>query len=151
MGVSKYVSNTKLINHNQQVVFDYLSNFENLGTYLNSGILEQITNRFPQVSITDFESDRDSCRFNVTGMGRAEIRIIDREPWKTIKVQSEGGLPAEFTFWIQLMPADESTTKMRLTLHADMNIMIKMVVGDKLEAGVDQLASTLAMLPYSQL
>ena len=40
MGLNKYTSEVKLIDHNQQVVFNYLSNFENLGTYLNSGLIE---------------------------------------------------------------------------------------------------------------
>jgi carbon monoxide dehydrogenase subunit G len=148
MTVSKYVSKTNYIEHNQQVVFDYLSNFENLGAYLNSGLLEKIASKIPQVNITDFESDRDSCRFKVTGMGLAKIRIIDRVPFKTIKVQSEGGLPIGFTFWIQLVPETAYQTKMRLTLHSDMSVMIKMMMGERLEEGLNQLADTLATLPY---
>ena len=148
MAVTKYTSKVTYIEHNQQVVFDHLSNFENLGTYLNSGLLEKITEKVPQVKISDFESDRDSCRFRVTGLGLAEVKIVDREPYKTIKVESEGNLPMGFTFWIQLMPVTAFQTKMRLTLHADMNIMIKMMAGDKLEEGLNQLANTLASLPY---
>jgi len=148
MGVNKYISETKYIEHNQQLVYDHLSNFENLGTYLNSGLLEKITSKFPQITISEFESDRDSCRFKVTGMGLAKIRIVEREPVKTIKVKSEGGLPVGLTFWIQLMPVTAFQTKMRLTLHADMNTMIKMMVGDRLEDGINQLADTLASLPY---
>src|SRR5690606_41209590 len=60
--LNKYISETKYIEHNQQLVYDHLSNFENLGTYLNSGLLEKITSKFPQITISEFESDRDSCR-----------------------------------------------------------------------------------------
>ncbi|WP_346858755.1 hypothetical protein [uncultured Draconibacterium sp.] len=148
MGVNKYVSQVKEINHNQQVVFNYLSNFENLSTYLNSGLIEKITEKVPQIKITDFESDQDSCKFNITGLGVAEIKIVNREPFKTIKVESSGGLPLSFTFWIQLMPIDQYSTKMRLTLHAEMSMMIKMMAGSKLEEGIDQLADTLSKLPY---
>ncbi|WP_346855350.1 hypothetical protein [uncultured Draconibacterium sp.] len=148
MGVNKYVSQVKEINHNQQVVFNYLANFENLSTYLNSGLIEKITEKVPQIKITDFESDQDSCKFNITGLGVAEIKIVNREPFKTIKVESSGGLPLSFTFWIQLMPIDQYNTKMRLTLHAEMSMMIKMMAGSKLEEGIDQLADTLSKLPY---
>jgi carbon monoxide dehydrogenase subunit G len=148
MSISKYVSDVKFISHNQQIVFNYLSNFENLGEYLNSGLIEKITKQVPQIKITNFESDRDSCKFNITGMGIAQIRIVNREPFKTIKVESSGGLPLSFTFWVQLLPATAFETKMRLTLHADLSMMIKMMVGDKLEEGVNQLAQTLATLPY---
>lgn len=148
MGVNKYVSEVKTIDHNQQVVFNYLSNFENLSAYLNSGLLEKVTEKIPQIKITDFESDRDSCKFNITGMGLAQIKIVTREPFKSIKVESSGGLPLSITFWIQLLPVDEYKTKMRLTLHAEMSMMIKMMAGNKLEDGVNQLADTLSKLPY---
>jgi len=148
MSVSKYVSEVKTIPHNQQVVFNYLSNFENLGTYLNSGLLEKITEKIPQVRITDFESNQDSCKFNITGFGLAEIKIVDRDPFKSIKVESSGGLPLSFTFWIQLLPVDAYQTKMRLTLHAELSMMIKMMAGNKLEEGINQLAETLSKLPY---
>jgi carbon monoxide dehydrogenase subunit G len=148
MALNKYVSEVKVIEQNQQVVFNYLSNFENLSTYLNSGLIEKITEKVPQIKITDFESDRDSCKFNITGLGLAEIKIVNREPFKTVKVESSGGLPLSFTFWIQLIPVTEYQTKMRLTLHAEMSMMIKMMAGSKLEEGINQLADTLSKLPY---
>lgn len=146
--MEKYISDVKLIDHNQQIVFEHLANFENLAEYLNSGLIEKITKQVPQVKITDFKSDRDSCKFNITGMGVAKIQIVNREPFKTIKVQSSGGLPLSFTFWIQLLPVTPQQTKMRLTLHADMNMMIKMMAGDRLQGGINQLAETLSKLPY---
>jgi carbon monoxide dehydrogenase subunit G len=148
MALSKYISDVKVIEHNQQIVFNYLSNFENLSSYLNSGLIEKITEKVPQIKITDFESDQDSCKFNITGLGIAQIKIVNREPFKTIKVESSGGLPLSFTFWIQLMPIDEYKTKMRLTLHAEMSMMIKMMAGGKLEEGINNLADTLSQLPY---
>ncbi len=148
MSLSKYVSQTKTIPHNEQVVFDYLSNFENISAYFNTGLIDKIAQHVPQVKITDFQSDRDSCKLNITGFGVAEIRIINREPFKTIKVESSGGIPLKFTFWIQLLPVDSFTTKIRLTLHAELNMMIKMMIGNKLEQGVNQLAETLSKLPY---
>jgi carbon monoxide dehydrogenase subunit G len=146
--MEKYISDVKLIDHNQQIVFEYLSNFENLSEYLNSGLIEKITKQVPQVKITDFESDRDSCKFNITGMGVARIQIVNREPFKTIKVESAGGLPLSFTFWVQLLPVTPQQTKMRLTLHAEMNMMLKMMAGSRLQEGINQLAETLSKLPY---
>ena len=145
MSLNKYVSDVKTIDHNEQVVFNYLSNFENLSDYLNSGLVEKINK---QIKITDFNSDQDSCKFKITGFGVAEIRIVKREPFKTIKVESSGGLPLSLTFWIQLLPVDNFKTKMRLTLHAELSMMIKMMAGNKLQDGINQLAETLSKLPY---
>lgn len=148
MSTQKYVSDIKLIEQNQDIVYNYLSNFENLSTYVNEGLLSKINESVPQIKVTDFESDADSCRFNISGMGQAEIRIIEREPAKTIKINSSGGLPIGITFWIQLIPESAYQTKMRLTLHAEMSMMIKMMVNKKLEEGINQLADMLTKLPY---
>ncbi|MHA7112044.1 hypothetical protein ACRTDU_18095 [Sunxiuqinia elliptica] len=148
MGLSKYTSDIHYIEQNQEVVFNFLSNFENLSQYVNESLLEQVTKQVPQIKVSDFESDADSCRFNISGLGEAEIRIVEREPHKTIKVTSSGKLPMEFTFWIQLLPVTPYQTKMKLTLHAEMGMMIKMMVGNKLEKGVNQLAEMLTKLPY---
>lgn len=148
MAATKYVSDIKIVNNNQEIIFNYLSNFENLSTYVNEGLLSKMTEQIPQIKISNFESDADSCRFQISGMGLAEIRIIEREPHKTIKISSSGSLPVEIVFWIQLLPVSAYETKLRLTLNADMSMMIKMMVNKKLEEGINQLADMLANLPY---
>lgn len=147
MGSTRYVSDIKIINNNQDIVYNYLSNFENLSKYVNDGLLTKMTEQVPQIKITDFESDMDSCRFQVNGSA-AEIRIIEREPTKNIKINSSGSVPVGITFWIQLLPVSAYETKLRLTLDADMSMMIKMLVNKKLEEGIDKLADVLAALPY---
>lgn len=148
MGLSKYTSEIKYIDQNEEVVFNYLSNLENLSQYINESLLEKVSQQIPQIKVTDFESDNDSCRFNISGLGQSEIRIVNREPFKAIKVQSSGKLPVEITFWIQLIAATPYQTKMKLTLHAEMGMMIKMMAGKKLEEGINQLAEMLTKLPY---
>jgi carbon monoxide dehydrogenase subunit G len=148
MGSTRYVSDIKVINNNQEIIYNYLSNFENLSKYVNEGLLEKMTEQVPQLQISNFESDADSCRFQISGMGQAEIRIIEREPTKNIKIGSSGSMPVGITFWIQLLPTSAYETKLRLTLDADMSIMIKMLVNKKLEEGINRLADMLAMLPY---
>lgn len=147
MGSTRYVSDIKVINNNQDIIYNYLSNFENLSKYVNEGLLTKMTEQVPQIKITDFESDVDSCRFQVNGSA-AEIRIIEREPTKNIKINSSGSVPVGITFWIQLLPVSAYETKLRLTLDADMSMMIKMLVNKKLEEGIDRLADMLAALPY---
>jgi len=148
MGVSRYVSDIKIVQNNQEVIYNYLSNFENLSKYINDGILEKMSEQIPQIKISNFESDADSCRFQISGMGLAEIRIIEREPVKTIKISSSGGLPVSIVLWIQLMPVEAYQTKLRLVLDADMSMMIKMMVNKKLEEGINRMADMLAALPY---
>lgn len=148
MGSTRYVSDIKIVENNQDIIYNYLSNFENLSKYVNEGLLTKMTEQVPQIQISDFESDADSCRFQISGMGQAEIKIIEREPCKSIKIGSSGSMPVGITFWIQLMPVSAYQTKLRLTLDAEMSMMIKMFVNKKLEEGINKLADMLAMLPY---
>jgi len=148
MGISKYVSDIKYIDHNNEIIFNYLADFANLSKYFSEDILAQLAEKVPQISIRNFESDSDSCRFEVGGFGNAEIRITEREPFKTIKIQGQGGVPVELTFWIQLLPVDAYRTKMRLTLQTEMGMMMRMMIGNKLEQGINQVAEVLARLPY---
>jgi hypothetical protein len=148
MGSTRYVSDIKVINNNQEIIYNYLSNFENLSKYVNEGLLSKMTEHVPQIQISNFESDADSCRFQISGMGQAEIRIIEREPVKNIKIGSSGSMPVGITFWIQLLYVSAYETKLRLTLDADMSMMIKMLVNKKLEEGINRLADMLAALPY---
>ena len=103
--------------------------------------LEQIVEK-----LRSLQFDRDSVSGN-TPIGTATLRIIEREPDKTIKFAAEG-VPVNANMWIQLLPNGESECAMRLTLKADLNFFIRQMVGKKLEQGVDGLAQMLASLPY---
>lgn len=149
MGISKYVSDIQVISQNTEIIYNYLSDFENISRYLTDDILSTVSEKVPQFRIDNFVSDRDSCSFNIGGLGTAGISIVDREPFRTIKMKGNGSMPADLTFWIQLLPVDPYKTKMRLTLHAELGMMIRMMVGNKLEEGINKLAETLAKLPYS--
>jgi len=148
MSVNKYVSEVKVINHNQDVVYNFLSDFKNLGMFFNEYTLAQISQQIPKGSITDFNSDSDSCRFTISPLGEAGFRIVEREASKMIKIAGEGKIPFEVFLWIQLLPMSAYQCKMRLTVHANLNMMMKMMVGKKLDQGINKMADALAMLPY---
>ncbi len=149
MGVNKYVSEVKTIKHTHDTVFNFLSDFNNLGKFFNEFTIDQISQQLPQGSIEDFESDYDSCRFRISKLGEAGFRIIDREPTKTIKITGEGKIPIEILLWIQIVPSGPYETKIRLTLHAEMSFMIKAMIGNKLNDGINKLADALTMIPYN--
>ena len=53
--------------------------------------------------------------------------------------------PFEFFVWIQLKQAGPYDTRLKITLKANLNMMMKMMIGSKLQAGVDGLADQIAM------
>ncbi len=148
MPLSKYTSDVKFVDHSDKIIFNYLSDFENLASYITDGLLNNVTEQIPQIKITDFHSDKDSCNFKISGLGNAKLQIVNRTPNKSVKIESLGNMPLSITLWIQILPVEELKSKIRLTLHADMSMMIKMMAGKKLDEGINNLADMIARLPY---
>ena len=63
---------------------------------------------------------------------------------KHVKIVGDGGVPMDFAFWIQLHKVSDTDTRMRLVLHVELNMMMKMMIGGKLQDAVDQIAEGIA-------
>jgi carbon monoxide dehydrogenase subunit G len=133
--MTTYESDIKTISSNEEVVFGILSDLNNLKKLQENPALAD--------KVKDLEFSTDSCSFSVEGFGKVGFRIIEREPFKTIKFVSENA-PVEVNVWIQLKQVAENDTRMKLTLKADLPTMIKMMVDKKLKEGINSVADLLA-------
>ncbi|MFT3752204.1 MAG: SRPBCC family protein [Paludibacter sp.] len=133
--MTTYESDIKTISSNEEVVFGILSDLNNLKKLQENPALAD--------KVKDIQFDTDSCKFSVDGFGKVGFRIIEREPFKTIKFVSENA-PVEVNVWIQLKQVAENDTRMKLTLKADLPAMIKMMVDKKLKEGINSVADLLA-------
>jgi len=133
--MTTYESDIKTISSNEEVVFGILSDLTNLKGIMGSTSLND--------KVKDLEFQTDSCSFVVEGFGKMGFRIIEREPFKTIKLQSEKA-PVSLNVWIQLVQRAENDTQMKLTLKADLPTMIKMMIDKKLKEGINLIADVLA-------
>jgi len=133
--MTTYESDIKTISSNEEVVFGILSDLNNLSKLQNNPSLKD--------KAKDIQFDTDSCSFSVEGFGKVGFRIVEREPFKTIKLASENA-PVEVNVWIQLKKVDENDTRMKLTLKAELPTMIKMMVDKKLKEGINSIADMLA-------
>ncbi len=134
-----YESEIKTIHQPQEVVFNTLSDLKNLEKVQNMNIEGR---EAAEEYLKDIEFDSDSLKFSVTGMGKVGFRIIEREPFKTIKLEAENS-PISANGWIQLVSVSENETKMKLTIKADLPMMIKMMVDGKLKKGVNAIADAI--------
>ena len=50
----------------------------------------------------------------------------------------------DFAFWIQLQEVSAADTRLRLVLRIDLNMMMKMMIGNKLQGALDQIAEGIA-------
>lgn len=133
--MTTYESDIKTISSSEEVVFGILSDMNNLQKYQHL---------IPENDkIKNLKFDADSCSFVVEMFGKVGFRIVEREPFKAIKLASENA-PYEINVWIQLKQAAENDTRLKLTLKAELPMMIKMMVDKKLKKGINTIADMLA-------
>ena len=136
--MADFISEVKTIPHNEDEVFETLSDMTNL---------ERIKDRIPQDKIKDFTFDRDTCSFSVDPVGAVSFQVIEREPNKTIKFSTTNS-PIPLFMWIQLKQVAENDTKLKLTVRAELNTFIKPMVSKPLQDAVDKISDIIAQLPY---
>ena len=136
--MSTFESSIRQIPHPQQSVYAMLSDLANL---------ERIRHRLPEDKLKDLSFDSDTLSVNVPPVGSIRLRIVDRDEPKCIKFETEQS-PVPFNFWIQILPVTETTSKMKLTIKADLNPFIKGMVKKPLQEGIEKIADALQMIEY---
>lgn len=156
--MAKYESSVKQIAAPQHSVYARLSDLSNLSVLrerLNDPAAqemlrskmneEQMEQAKRQLEALEFTSD--SLSFDQPPLGRITIEIIEREPDKCIKFRTAQS-PIPVTIWVQILPTSETTSKLRLTLDAELSAFMKMMVDKHLKEGVEKMADMLASIPY---
>ncbi len=128
--MEKYESHQVRILRPASLIYRTLADFSNFTPILHD-------------KVEDWQADADSCSFKVKGF-TARLRIVEREENKLIKVTGDEGSPFHFFFWLQLHPVEQMDTRMRLVLHIELNMMMKMMIGGKIREALDQIADKIA-------
>lgn len=164
--MAKYESKIKLIAAPVETVYATLSNLENFRPILDNAannpmVAEKMKEAGQDPSqlekLKDVELSADRIAIPAPMIGSLALNIIEREESKCIKFATDQA-PVDANLWIQVLPTNEISSpyggqgcKLRLTLKADLNMMMKMMIGSKLEGGIDKFADMLAMLPYGSI
>ena len=134
--MAQFESSVKYVPYSQEQVFNKLSDLSNL-----ESVRDKLTDK-----VQGMEFDRDSLSFTVQGIS-ITLRIIEREPYKSIKFESEKS-PVPMNLWIQILPVEAGQAKLKVTIRAEVNMFMKAMVAKPLQDGVDKLAEMLSMIPY---
>ena len=137
-GESKFESSVKQVPYPQQAVYNNISDLRNL---------EKVRDRVPEDKVQDFCFDEDTVSINVAPVGELKLRICDREEPKCVKFETVQS-PVPFNVWVQVLPVDENSSKMKVTVKAELNPFIKSMVEKPLQEGVEKIADALAMVHY---
>lgn len=136
--MTKFESSVKQIPYPAENVYRNISDLSNL---------ERVRDRVPEDKLESFEFDSDSVKVSVPPVGTIKLRIIEREEPKCVKFETEES-PMPFNLWIQVLPVTETTSKMKVTVKADIPFMLKSMVSGPLQDGVEKIADALSQIPF---
>ena len=136
--MSKYESSIKTVPYPQEAVYRNISDLSNLA---------RIRDRIPSDKVQEFTFDQDSVSVSVPPVGQITLRIVEREEPKCIKFEAVQS-PLPFKLWVQILPIDEQTSKMKVTVAADIPMMLKPMVKGPLQDSVEKVADALALIDY---
>ena len=136
--MAKYESSVKQVPYPQQAVYRNISDLNNL---------ERVRHLVPEDKINSFSFDRDTVSVDVPPVGQITLRIVDRDEPKCVKFETEQS-PLAFNLWIQVLPVDSASSKMKVTVKADIPFMLKGMVSGPLQDGVEKIADALSQIPF---
>ena len=133
--MTKIESTIREIAYSQQAVYNMLSDLSNI---------QKVQDKIPQEHVKDLTFTSDSISIS-TPMGAVKMVIVNREEPKEIKFETQ---ESPFNFWIQILPVDETSSKMKLTIKADLNPFIAGMVKKPLQEGIEKIADALQLIHY---
>jgi carbon monoxide dehydrogenase subunit G len=136
--MTKFESSVKQIPYPVEDVYRNISDLSNL---------ERVRDRIPQDKLQDFQFDSDTVQVSVSPVGTIKLRICEREENKCVKFETEQS-PLAFNLWIQVLPVDSASSKMKVTVKADIPFMLKGMVSGPLQDGVEKIADALSQIPF---
>lgn len=117
-------------------IYNFLSDFNNFRDLI------------PTDKLQNWQADETSCRFTINPIGETGVKIIEKEPYKLIKLTGIDDSKFNFTFWVQLKQIEENDTRIKLTLQADLNPMLQMMAKKPLQEFLDKLVDQLSKYSF---
>ena len=110
--------------------------------------LRNFVERLPEDKKQGIKATQDTIEGTVKGISTG-VKIVERTPFSHIRITdfSESGAPPIFPFELNLYFAvrDEQTTDFHMELNAELSFMFKVMIGGKLQEGIDKITEQLAM------
>ncbi|MCH7658360.1 MAG: SRPBCC family protein [Bacteroidetes bacterium] len=123
--MTKFESRIGKLNTSAEKAFGFLSDFRNFNQFI------------PEDKVKEWEASAEQCSFIVDGIGKAGLKIIEKVPYKVVKITGDSTAGLEFFFWIQIKEIAEKDTRIKLTVKADLNPVMKMIAAKPLKSFVN--------------
>ncbi len=99
----------------------------------------------------EIEADYDTLSISIQGF-RIGVRIVDREPYRLVRMSSFDS-PVEFVGMLRFEPSavEPGKTDFSIVLDANLNFMMKTMIGGKIQQGLDKAVDTLVEISEGKM
>jgi hypothetical protein len=125
--------------HSDEKIYTFASNFHNFKDLL------------PANRVSGWEASEDKCSFNVDPLGRTGLVILEKVPYKVIKMVSDPEFSSyQFTIWIQLKKVDQADTRVKITVEPQVNRMLLPMIKGPLKKFADGLIDKIEAFDFGE-
>lgn len=105
--------------------------------------LSNITANIPEEHRSKVTADRDTIAVIVQNMSLG-AKINNRVPFSRVDMEQYGQAPFPFLISIVMDPASDDKTYFHIEMRAELNAMMRMLLGRRLREGIDKMTDMIA-------
>lgn len=125
--------------YSENQIYTFASNFHNFKDLL------------PADKVSGWESSEDKCSFNVDPLGRTGLMIVEKTPYKLIKMTSDPEFSSyQFNIWIQLKNVAPGDTRIKITVEPQVNKMLLPMLKGPLKKFADGLIDKIEEFSFGE-
>ena len=125
--LSRFESRTGNLSSTAEDCFAFVSDIRNFERFI------------PRESISNWQSDRESCSFSVSMLGTVSIRIAQKEEYCKIVFKGDALKQNDFELVLHILDNINKLADVIVVLIADLNPMMKMIAAKPIEQFLEML------------
>ena len=131
---TKFESKIGSVNNSKEKLYNFISDFKNFESLI------------PPDKVKNFLATEEECSFDVEYLGHTGLKIIEKEPYKLVKISGNETEKNKFFLWIQIKEVQPGDSRVKVTLEVDLPPMMKMIASKPLQSFVDTLVDQMEKL-----
>ena len=121
-----------------QQIFTFITNFHNFKELL------------PEDKVSGWEASEEKCSFQVDPLGRTGLMIIEKQPYKLVKMSSDPEFSSyQFLIWVQLKKLSDRDTRIKITVEPQVNKMLLPMIRGPLKKLADGLIDKMESFDFT--
>ena len=125
--LSRFESRTGNLSSTAKECFAFVSDIRNFERFI------------PQESISNWQSDRESCSFSVSMLGSVSIRIAQKEEYCKVIFKGDALKKNDFELVLHILDNINKLADVMVVLNADLNPMLKMMAAKPIAQFLEML------------